>query len=185
MNRRNIVFLVFTLLGLLTDQASKAWIVANINAHTGAIDVIPGFFQLVHAQNPGAAIGMLRDNPYRFQLFMGFTVIASLVILDLFRRLPKDDWFMATTLGLIFSGALGNAVDRVFNEGHRVTDFLRFYSDSPSVVGWLRGYGLPNEYPSFNLADSWLVIGVGMFMLHYMFLEEKEPDVTPTETPAG
>lgn len=186
MNRRNVVFLVVTILGLLADQATKWWVVQNISAHTGSIPVIPGFFEIVHAQNPGAAMGMFRDNPYRFQMFIAFTLVACVVILDLFRRLPKNDAFMATTLGLIFSGALGNAVDRVKNEGHRVTDFLRFYTDNPNHRAWLAGYGLPAEYPSFNVADASLVVGVGMFLLHYMFLEEKEPEPQnppPSPTP--
>jgi signal peptidase II len=182
-NRRNVVFVVVAILGLLADQGSKWWIVHNIDLHTGSIPVIAGFFEIVHAQNPGAAMGMFRDNPYRFQLFLGFTVIACGVILDLFRRLPKNDAFMATTLGLIFSGALGNAFDRVLNEGHRVTDFLRFYTDDPGWKAWLNSYHLPAEYPSFNIADSALVVGVAMFLLHYMFLEEKEPEASKRPAP--
>ena len=183
MNRRNVVFVVVTILGLLLDQGTKWWVVQNIDAHTGAIPVIAGFFEIVHAQNPGAAMGMLRDNPYRYQMFLAFTVVACGVILDLFRRLPKDDAFMATTLGLILSGALGNAMDRVLNEGHRVTDFLRFYTDNPNWRAWLASYHLPSEYPSFNVADSALVVGVGMFLLHYLFLEEKEPEVRAAPAP--
>jgi signal peptidase II len=177
LSRRNGVFVLVTLLGVALDQLTKWWVVQNIDLHTGAIVVIPGFFEIVHSQNPGAAMGLLRDNPYRHQLFLGFTAVAIVVILDLFRRLPKNDTFMATTLGLILSGAIGNGIDRVRQQ--YVTDFLRFFTENPSAKAWLNGYNLPNEYPSFNVADSALVVGVGMFLLHYMFLEEKEPEPQP------
>ncbi|MBA2320552.1 MAG: signal peptidase II [Deltaproteobacteria bacterium] len=190
LNRRNGVFLLVTFLGVLLDQVTKGWVVQNIDLHSGAIEVIPGFFEIVHSQNPGAAMGLLRDNPYRHQLFLGFTIIAVVVILDLFRRLPRNDAFMATTLGLILSGAIGNGIDRVRQQ--YVTDFLRFFTENPGTKAWLGSYGLPAEYPSFNVADSALVVGVGMFLLHYMFLEEKEPEApkiappqAPPETPAS
>jgi signal peptidase II len=174
-NRRNGVFLLVAALGIALDQLTKWWIVHNIDLHSGAITVIPGFFEIVHSQNPGAAMGLLRDNPYRHQLFLAFTAVAIVVILDLFRRLPKNDVFMATTLGLILSGAIGNGIDRVRQQ--YVTDFLRFFTENPGAKAWLASYNLPSEYPSFNVADSALVVGVGMFLLHYMFLEEKEPEV--------
>jgi signal peptidase II len=176
-NRRNAVFLAVAILGIALDQLTKWWIVTHLDPHVGAIDVIPGFFQIVHAQNPGAAFGFMRDNQYRHELFLAFTAVACVVILDLFRRLPKDEVFMSITLGLIFSGALGNGIDRV--RQHYVTDFLRFYTENSSARAWLASYHLPAEYPSFNVADSALVVGVGLFLVHYMFLEEKEPPVAP------
>jgi signal peptidase II len=186
-SRRDVVFVVVLVLSLLVDLGTKLWIEGNIAVHTGAIVVIPGFFEIVHAQNPGAAMGMLRDNPYRYYLFLGFTAVATVVILDLFRRLRKDDVFMASTLGLILSGAFGNAICRLRHPTHHVTDFLRFFTDDPGISAWLRSYHLPNEYPSFNVADAALVVGVGMFLLHYMFLEEKEPEVAaakPADAPS-
>ncbi len=181
LNRRNGVGLLVAVLGIALDQVTKWWIVQNVQLHSGAITVIPGFFEIVHSQNPGAAMGFLRDYPYRHQMFLTFTVVAVGVILDLFRRLPKSDVFMATTLGLIFSGAIGNVIDRLRQQ--YVTDFLRFFTDDPSAKAWLSSYHLPSEYPSFNVADSALVVGVGMFLLHYMFLEEKEPEAPKAVAP--
>ena len=61
-----------------------------------------------------------------------------------------------------------------------VTDFLRFYTDNPEWVAWLRGYGIPPEYPSFNVADISLVVGVILFVGH-SFFEQDEPEDTPAE----
>lgn len=177
MSRRNIVFLVVTVLGLLADQLSKAWIVGNIELHYGEIHILPGLLSIVHAQNPGAAMGMLRDFEHRHILFAVFTIIAVAVILDLFRRLPRDEWFMAGTLGLILSGALGNGIDRV--RQRYVTDFVRVYTEHPPLKSWLVERFGTYEWPSFNVADSALVVGVTLFVVHYLLIDEKEPDVEP------
>ncbi|MEZ4237976.1 MAG: signal peptidase II [Myxococcota bacterium] len=190
MNPRNIVFVSVAVLGLAFDQLSKWWVASTLQQDVDEITVIPGFFSIVHRQNPGAAFGMFRDFEYRHWLFLVFTLVAAAVIVDLFRRLPRNDKFMAATLGLILSGALGNAIDRVAK--HTVTDFLKVYTDSPSLVGWLHGHGLPTEWPSFNVADSALVVGVAMYLFHQLFLEDRsgraselEEKPTPSPEPEG
>jgi signal peptidase II len=170
-NPRNVVFVSVTLLGLVFDQVTKWWVVANLRKDVDEISVIPGLFSLVHRQNPGAAFGLFRDFEYRHWLFLVFTLIAAGVIVDLFRRLPPNDRFMAATLGLILSGAVGNAIDRVAKQ--TVTDFLKVYTDIPSIAGWLQANGWPNEWPSFNVADSALVVGVAMYLFHQLFLEDR------------
>lgn len=172
MNRKTVAFAVVAFLGLIIDQATKYWIRANLDLHVDEIDVIPGLFSLVHAENPGAAGGMLRDFQYRHFVFLGFTVVAVIVIVDMWRKLPKEDLFLSTTLGLIISGAIGNAIDRVHKQ--TVTDFLRVYSDLPSLKPWLISTFGTNEWPSFNVADSALVVGVCLFLVHYLFLEDKD-----------
>lgn len=170
MSRRNIVFLAVTAISLLADQLTKAWIVANVALYHGEIPLIPGFLSIVHAQNPGAAMGLLRDFEYRQHLFAVFTVIALIVILDLFRRLPKTDGFMALTLGLILSGAIGNGIDRLRQQ--YVTDFIKVYTEHPSLSAWLIETFGTNEWPSFNIADAALVVGVLLFLTHYLLVDE-------------
>ena len=128
--------------------------------------------------------GFMRDLPTmaRVGVFLTFTVIAMGVILDMLRKLPEDDKFMSVVLGMIFSGAIGNAIDRIHKA--TVTDFLRFYTDNPEWVAWLRSYNIPAEYPSFNIADIALVVGVLLFVVH-MFTQSDEADkpaqVDPSE----
>src|SRR5690606_19233132 len=95
----------------------------------------PGWLSVVHAQNHGAAWGMLADFPYRHVVFGVFTVIAVVFLLDTLRRVPRDDVFVATSLGLVLSGALGNAIDRVRQQ--YVTDFIRVYTEHPRLKPWL------------------------------------------------
>ena len=172
--RKYIVFFLVFIIGVVLDQLTKWWIVANVEFTKEEIEVIPGFLSVVHAQNPGAAMGLLRNYEHRHYLFLVFTLIALAVIVDLFRRLPRTDVFMSLVLGLILSGAIGNGIDRL-HKG-TVTDFIRVYTDLPSLKVWLINTFGTNEWPSFNIADSALVVGVGLFLIHYMFLEEKETD---------
>jgi signal peptidase II len=97
------------------------------------------------------------------------------------RQLPGDSRFLPVVLGLIFGGAVGNGIDRVHQQV--VTDFLRFYTESPGLKARLIDWFGTNEYPSFNIADAALVIGVALFVIHYLFLDEgegekKEPAAT-------
>ena len=189
MNRKITIFTIVTVLGVVIDQVTKYWVRAQDAATTGRlkIEVIPNLFDIVHAENPGAALGMLGSlsEPWRIAIFVGFTIIAGVIVFDLFRRLPPADVFLSTTLALIFSGAVGNAIDRVFKpmwgDKATVTDFLHFYTDNETLVGLLEStFGnmfVSNGvavYPSFNVADINLVVGVGMFLVHYLFIESRQ-----------
>lgn len=179
MSRKNVWFAVVALVGIVLDQVTKFWVYWNLDYATESITVIPGFFDIVHAQNSGAAMGLLATFAYRRWVFLGFTVIAVGVILNMQHQLKARERFLPVVLGLIFSGAIGNAIDRV-HKG-TVTDFLRVHSEgAPGLEGWLvRQFGT-GEWPSFNVADSALVVGVALFVIHYLFLEEK-----PTEAAAA
>lgn len=175
------IFLVVTVLGLAVDQVTKYLVRANLDLHTEEIKIIPHFFSIVHAENTAAAFGVLGGFEYRMVVFGIFTVAALGVIFDLFRKLPGNDRFMAITLGLIMSGALGNAIDRIHRQS--VTDFLRVYTDYPPLRTWLvQTFGMA-EWPSFNVADSALVVGVLLFLVHYLFADEGELAAAEKDAP--
>jgi signal peptidase II len=169
-----IIFAVVSVLMIVADQVSKIMVVRNIRYMRESIDVIPGFLSFVHTQNPGAAIGLFGDLPtaVRLTIFGVFTVIAVGVIISFLWQLPRDDKFQALTLGLIFSGAIGNAIDRIHKQ--TVTDFIRVYTEHPGLEAWLREHFGTNEYPTFNIADSAIVVGVGLFLVRYLFLDDTD-----------
>ena len=171
MNRRNVIFALVAVLGIALDQATKAWIMANIAVGTTGITVIPGFLSIVHAHNPGAAFGLFGGFAYRHQLFVLLTVVAVGVILDLVRKLPPTDRLMSASLGLIIAGAVGNVIDRL--RFSYVVDFIRVYTDHPTLSRWLVDLVGTNEWPSFNVADSSLVVGVALFVIHHLAYERK------------
>ena len=178
MSPKYVWFTLVTVIGVLLDQVTKYWIRANIEYRDTGITVIDGFFDIVHAQNPGAALGLLGNVPYARYLFVVFTLVAGAVIINMQRQLGDRERFLPVVLGLILSGAIGNAIDRIINEGGRVTDFLRFHTEgAPELQAWLGSTIGMTEYPSFNVADIALVVGVILFIIHYLFLEEK-PETT-------
>jgi signal peptidase II len=155
---------------VVLDQVTKIWVVRNIEYGRGEIDVIPGFFSIVHAQNPGAAFGMLTNFEYRLHVFVVFTVIALGVIWSMYKQTPRDDWFQAAVLGLLTAGALGNFIDRVHKQ--TVTDFLHVYWDKEPARSWLIDTFGTYHYPSFNVADSSIVVGITIFLIWFVFLDD-------------
>ncbi len=171
LQRKNVVFAIIAVVGILLDQASKAWVIANVELHRGEIGLIDGFLSIVHEQNHGAAFSSFEG----YQgLFFVFTVIAVGVLVDLQRRLPAEALYMSATLGMILSGALGNFIDRV--RFAYVTDFIRVYTDHPPLRDWLIERVHTDTYPIFNIADAAILVGVVLFLLHSAFTEEEEQE---------
>lgn len=140
---------------VLADQATKL-LVLNKMPLFKSIVVIPGFFNITHVHNPGGAFGFLARNgsPWRHWMFLAAAVVALSMILYFYHQTPKTHPLLGLGLGLIFGGAVGNLIDRLrFGE---VIDFLDFY------VAHL-------HWPTFNVADSAVTVGVGIFVLHILF----------------
>ncbi len=159
----------WTVILIVIDQATKIWVTQNIPYGRGEIVLISDFLSLVHARNSGAAMGMLDSFEYRMHVFAVFTVVALVVLLQMLWQLPDDDRFQAVGLGMITSGAIGNAIDRVHKQS--VTDFIRVYTEHPDLKAWLLENFRTHEWPSFNVADAAIVVGLGMFVIQWLFLE--------------
>ncbi len=140
---------------VLLDQITKAMVLKMMPLFK-SITVIPGIFSLTHVHNPGGAFGFLAHNgsAWRHWMFLAAAVILLSMILYFHHHTPKTHPYLGLGLSLIFGGAIGNLIDRLrFGE---VVDFLDFY------VAHL-------HWPTFNVADSAVTIGVGIFVLHILF----------------
>ena len=151
---RKYHFLI-SLLVVALDRVTR-WTVARRLSLHDSIQIIPGFFRIIHAENPGAAFGIFADSPSQWKLGMliGFSVIALVIVSAM---LWKNSHTMTSTgigLALILGGAAGNLWDRLVS--HQVVDFLLFY------VG-------PHQWPAFNVADSAIVAGAGLLVIEIMF----------------
>jgi signal peptidase II len=139
-----VVLIAATIAAL--DQATKWLIVRCIHPDESRI-VVPGFFDLVHVLNSGAAWGMFRG----YNWVLTAVCILAIIGLYLFRhsfQLHRPGPRLA--LGLIAGGIIGNLIDRV-RVGH-VIDFLSFY------IGQY-------HWPAFNVADSSMCVGVTLFVI--------------------
>lgn len=150
---------------VLADQLSKLWVMAAIPLY-GTVSVVPGFFDLVHIRNRGAAFGFLNrhDIEWQFWLFLVATLVAVGVIFALVRAADRRQRLLVAGLGLVLGGAVGNLLDRV--RFRAVVDFLDFY------VGWW-------HWPAFNVADIAICCGSFLVGLSLWFTR------SPVETAAA
>ena len=130
------------------DQLTKWWILTFVMVPPRMIE-ITSFFNLVQVMNPGISFGMFGDAPgWMSWVLAGFALCISLVLLIWLRR--TDTRLLASALGLVMGGALGNVIDRM--RFGAVLDFLDFHA---AGMHWF----------AFNVADSAISIGVGLLIL--------------------
>jgi len=185
MSRKVRILLILAPLFVVADQVTKI-MVRSWLPRGDKIVVVPKLFNLIHVDNPGAAWGLMGDNEHRLLIFLGVSVVAFVVIGLYFRALPATEGWLAVALALILSGAVGNFIDRALF--HKVTDFLDFH------VGWQGGlrefvlrHSHTTHYPTFNVADIAIVVGVGLFLVHVLFVEPRlaREAKKRASTPAG
>ncbi len=136
---------------ILLDQVTKLLVLHFLPLHA-VIEVIPGFFNLVHVRNTGAAFSILAgaSSAWRQGLFIGLTMVVVLILLFAYGKLRPDDRWTRTAYALITGGALGNLIDRL--RLGEVVDFLDCY---------LGAY----HWPAFNVADSAITAGALMLLV--------------------
>ena len=159
--RRAIAYRLLLTLALAVfalDQLSKAWINAHLALGTygepGAIPVVRGFLYIVHVGNTGAAWSMFTGR----SVLLASLAVATLLSIFLWRRaLGLRDPVTQVSFGLLCGGITGNLMDRLMH-GH-VIDFLDFHFGS-------------YIYPTFNIADAGICLGVLLFL----FQSLRHPD---------
>jgi signal peptidase II len=140
---------------VLMDQVCKLIILKTV-AYGESLTVIPGFFNITYVLNPGGAFGLFaRQSQWvRVLMFLVFSLMAVGFIFYLYRSVPKTHPMLANALALIMGGAIGNLIDRI--RMGKVVDFLDCYIKNM-------------HWPAFNIADSAICIGVGIFAYHFLF----------------
>ncbi len=137
---------------VIVDRITKLYIEHNF-AQWDMKPVIAGFFNIVHAENPGAAFGFLSDSTSQYRgVFLVGVSLAVMAIIGtmLFRPGVKKSTLLEIALALVFGGAAGNMYDRLFRG--TVTDFLQFFFGN-------------YEFPSFNAADSAITVGACLLII--------------------
>lgn len=164
-------------LGLVADQATKAW-ARTLAVGTDEVVLIDGWLSFVHAQNTGAAFSTLPG--FRW-LFLGFTAIAVVVLVSLAWAQPPTARAVPAVLGTILGGAIGNAIDRL-RLGH-VTDFIQVSMGHEGLADTMIRWAGTRVWPIFNIADIALVVGVTLFAAWFVF-EDDPTDSASDPAPA-
>ncbi len=155
--------LLIVFLAAVIDLLSKKMIftiledmAANNNIHNPQIE-INSFFNLVRVRNNGVSFGMFHNFEYAQIVFSLIQIAIIIVLLILLYNNVKG--YLTIAFGLIIGGALGNLVDRI--QYKAVADFLDFHL---FIYHW----------PAFNLADSFVVIGVAILLFEELLIKNKK-----------
>ena len=161
MNAKSKLVLGWLVFIVVTDQLTK-FIVDQTMPLNHSIPVIDNLFSLTYIRNTGAAFGILAGSAAAFRLpfLLLFSLLAIGFIFIMLRRLPDRETGLITALSFILGGAVGNLIDRVLYG--EVIDFLDFY--------WSNYH-----WPAFNLADSFITVGVGITVYYLIRAKGADP----------
>jgi signal peptidase II len=146
---------------VVVDQITKAIVDRTMALHH-SIPLVDGLFNLTYVRNTGAAFGIFAGSHevFRRPFLIGVSIVAIGFILVMFKRLREDATGLAVALAFILGGAIGNLIDRiVYGE---VIDFLDVY--------WSNYH-----WPAFNIADSFITIGVTITLFYLIRAKDDDP----------
>jgi len=160
--RRGYFLIALAVLGL--DQTTKILAHAYLRDR-GMVEIIPDFFNLWYSRNPGGLFGYFRDwdGPWRTILLTLLPLVAIGLIAGFITRTDETDRPTLLGLALILGGAVGNLIDRIFRG--EVVDFLDVYAAHPGLADPLVRWFGTAHWPTFNIADSGIVVGACLLLL--------------------
>ncbi len=152
---RMLGFLIAGLLLVIPDQLTKMLAVSRLQGQP-AVPIIPHVLELLYVENRGAAFGILNGKQWVFYVI---TAVVLLFILLFIGILPKEKKYLPAGLVclLIFSGAIGNFIDRARQA--YVVDFIYF---------------MPIDFPVFNVADIFVTCGCLFMVVLFLFVYKDE-----------
>ena len=155
MNKASQLGVAIAVFAIIIDQVFKLYMVDYMAGHPFGIEVT-SFFRLVMVWNSGVSFGMFAGGDTTRWVLIGVSSLVSVVLLVWLLRVTRV--FLATGLGLVLGGAIGNIIDRIHYG--RVADFFDF---DLIIMRW----------PAFNIADMAIVCGVIILMVDSLFFDEK------------
>ena len=161
---KGMAFFLTALIVLALDQLSKFLIRANMSPGQSIPE--DGLFRITYVTNIGGVFGILSNQAFLIILTSAVGIAAILLYsrYPIFKRM-----LVKISLGLLLGGALGNLIDRLFvGEFGQVVDFIDI------------GFG-QYRWPTFNLADSAISVGVILLFYYFIFLVTKEEQLKKNE----
>jgi len=143
---KNKYIYIISIIILLIDQISKL-IVINTITYLKEINIIPNFFSLMYVKNTGGAFSIFNNNVILLTII---SVICLIFIIKYIIKNNKKLFLEDLSIAFITGGLLGNLIDRIFRSG--VIDFFKF-----KIITY--------DFPIFNIADIFIVIGIFIIMI--------------------
>jgi signal peptidase II len=157
------IFVVLVTGGVVAADQLTKWYVRHAMPMYESIPVIRGCFSITHASNPGGAFSLFAgsSDSIRVPFFFVASAAAIAALIYFLRQISLAQHWLLFAVAGVLGGALGNLIDRI--AFGRVTDFLLVY--------W-RQY----QWPAFNVADSFITIGVVILIGHSLFSSESKAE---------
>ncbi len=181
-----LFFGVLAAVSLALDIGSKAWAEVELSRRTlddPSIALIPDHLMFTLAYNRGGAWGLLHDasENIRKPFFLAVSVLAIAFIVSLYSRLAPGQRALKWGLPLVLGGALGNLSDRIIRSS--VVDFIDFRADwiegmNRGIAKLSKGWTITDHWPTFNVADIFICIGVGLMAID-MITSRRKPEPPP------
>ena len=148
--RYRIIFILAAAVLIVIDQITKKVVLNTLVDNT--ISLIDNVLEFHYLENRGAAFGIMQNN---IPFFAGIGIIVALIVAYIFIKLPANRHYLSIDISLLllFSGAIGNLIDRVFR--HYVVDFIYF-----KLI----------NFPIFNVADIYVTIGAILLIVVILFV---------------
>jgi signal peptidase II len=154
--KNTLTFVIPAVCGVIIDILSKWFVFSQVKAYE-TITLIPGLLNMVRSENKGVVFGIL---PGKTNAFIILSAIAIIAIVCIYLRSDRSVTKSNVALGMVMAGAAGNLWDRIWFRG--VRDFIDFHLGN--VYHW----------PTFNIADSLICIGVFLMAITSFFAPKRE-----------
>ncbi|MCL2247979.1 MAG: signal peptidase II [Oscillospiraceae bacterium] len=149
-----MLIFVFSALIVVLDQFIKHYIVRTLEIGERGPEIIPGILGLTRWENDGAMLNILSGQQW---LLAGIAFVVSIALVMILLRY-NDGFWGSLGLASVLGGAIGNLVDRVFNDGAVVDMFRTLFI----------------SFPIFNIADIFITLGFATFLVHFIALSIRE-----------
>jgi len=138
------------------------------------ITVFDGWFSFRYAENPGVAWSFLSSYP------LELTVLTSLISIALcfYALYSSSNLLVLISWSFVVGGAVGNIVDRFHGIVSHWSGFSNIDPDKIYVRDFIDIYWGSNHWPTFNIADSMICIGVSYLFFYSFFIENKKDEVS-------
>lgn len=154
--KNTLTFVIPAVCGVIIDILSKWLVFSQVKAYE-TITLIPGLLNMVRSENKGVVFGIL---PGKTNAFIILSAIAIIAILCIYLWSDRSVTKSNVALGMVMAGAAGNLWDRIWFRG--VRDFIDFH------------LGNAYHWPTFNIADSLICIGVFLMAITSFFTSRRE-----------
>lgn len=149
------MIIILSIIFVIIDQVSKIIVINNLT-NNKSVEVIKSFFYLTYTNNTGAAFSILTGK--RILLILVSLIVIGILIYYI-KKTKIEKKINKIALSLVIGGSIGNLIDRIIKGA--VIDFLDF-----KIFGY--------NYPIFNLADTFIVLGVFLLLIGMFRKEEKK-----------